>query len=335
MEKLISIIVPVYNVADYLPKCLDSILSQTYKNIEVLLVDDGSTDESGAICESCASRDTRVTVVHQANQGQSGARNFGLERIKGDYVSFIDSDDYISPEMMSVLVSNLERYEADWSMVATSVMFPNRQQKDLHIGDANADGVLVTDGREMLHTLLSSDKWRIGAVWNKLYRREIIGDTRFIQADAEDMEFNYHIFSRTKRAVAVDRLMYFWVRRDDSLMQKPLFHARQLQTHLLCLSYVPAEDARLRGGCLKRIYKNLLSTRYWSGRTEAKAEAWAIIDEVYNETRNEMAHNAFIPKYDRMGFMLACRFPWLYAAFLQACEAAAFVMRRGRFSART
>ena len=112
-NSLISVIVPVYNVEKYLPQCLNSIINQTYKNIEVVLVDDGSTDDSGNICEEYKKNDERIIVVHQKNSGLSAARNVGIEISTGEYITFIDSDDYISPDYIENLYSALEQYSAD------------------------------------------------------------------------------------------------------------------------------------------------------------------------------------------------------------------------------
>lgn len=115
---MISVIVPVYNVEEYLPTCIESILNQTYKDLEILLIDDGSTDNSGRICDEYAKRDNRCIVIHQPNKGVYNARNTGLEHVKGEYISFIDSDDYIHPQMLEILYETLQKEDYDFSMVA-------------------------------------------------------------------------------------------------------------------------------------------------------------------------------------------------------------------------
>ena len=107
MEKLISVIVPVYNVEEYVEKCVLSIINQTYKNLEIILVDDGSTDNSGKICDEIAIKDNRIKVIHKKNGGLSDARNVGIDIAKGDYLGFVDSDDYIDPDMYSILLNNM------------------------------------------------------------------------------------------------------------------------------------------------------------------------------------------------------------------------------------
>ena len=112
-EKLISVIIPVYNVEKYLRRCIDSVINQTYKNLEIIIVDDGSTDNSSNICDEYTNKDSRVKVVHKENGGLSSARNVGIELAKGDLIAFVDSDDYIELEMYEKLKENMDKYDSD------------------------------------------------------------------------------------------------------------------------------------------------------------------------------------------------------------------------------
>ena len=113
MDKLISVIVPIYNVEEYLNECVDSILNQTYKNLEIILVDDGSTDKSGIICDDYAKIDSRIKVIHKKNGGLSDARNVGIDRALGEFIIFIDSDDYIDHSMCEILLAYASKYDVD------------------------------------------------------------------------------------------------------------------------------------------------------------------------------------------------------------------------------
>ena len=115
MDKLISIIIPVYNVSKYLDKCVKSILLQTYSNLEIILVNDGSTDGSGVLCDELKKTDKRICVIHKPNGGLSDARNAGLDIATGDYIGFVDSDDYVEPDMFQILLENAMKYDADVS----------------------------------------------------------------------------------------------------------------------------------------------------------------------------------------------------------------------------
>ena len=112
-KKLITVVVPVYNTGELLRECVDSILAQTYKNLEIILVDDGSTDSSGEICDQYSLKDSRISVYHQKNSGQASARNYALSIARGEYIGFVDSDDYIAPNMYETMVDSLERNDAD------------------------------------------------------------------------------------------------------------------------------------------------------------------------------------------------------------------------------
>lgn len=115
---LISVIVPVYNVERYLDQCMDSLVRQSYINLEIVVVDDGSTDSSGKKCDAWAERDSRIRVIHQANKGLAGARNAGLDVARGDYIGFVDSDDYTLPDMFSTMMRNMQESEADLSIIS-------------------------------------------------------------------------------------------------------------------------------------------------------------------------------------------------------------------------
>ena len=174
---LISVIVTVYNIREYLPKAVDSILSSTYQNLEVLLIDDGSTDGSERICDEYAKKDGRVRVVHQKNGGAYSARNTGLLEAKGDYLTFVDGDDWIEPQMYETLLA------------------------------------AVFEGQELLAKYLEEDEaWLIQtAVWNKLWKRSLSDGLRFPKSLYEDMYFTIRLLAKSKRSVYLDWAMYNYV----------------------------------------------------------------------------------------------------------------------------
>lgn len=185
----VSIVVPIYNVEKYLPACIESILDQAHKNLEIILVDDGSTDDSGKICDKYAKKDSRIKVVHQKNRGQSAARNVGITKATGEYISFIDGDDEIKPEFIEKLLS---AYDADASLAVCGIHYKRLRQK-------NADDVYISKIRprgkkESLKSyilfLLAVDGRMYSSV-NKLYRAEIAKKLRFDEKInfAEDTKF--------------------------------------------------------------------------------------------------------------------------------------------------
>ena len=201
--ELLSVIVPVYDVAPYLHKCVRSILAQTYPAVEAVLVDDGSTDDSGAICDALAAEDGRVRVIHQPNGGLSAARNAGLDAARGAWIGFVDGDDAIEPEMYAVLIGACRRQEADIAACAFNYIFPAYEQP------------LGTSGRETvyehaaaLETLPLEKDLRFEAC-AKVYRRACIGEIRFRPGQVyEDIRFSCLTLLAAKRAVYVDSAMY-------------------------------------------------------------------------------------------------------------------------------
>lgn len=211
MNKLVSIIVPVYNVEEYLPKCLSSIENQTYKNLEIIAVNDGSTDHCGDILDRAAGGDTRYIIVRQENQGPISARNRGLELASGAYVAFVDSDDYIMPTMIEELVSGMETAQADLSIVRAV-----NDEKD-----ASAHGALQElTSEETLRGMFSGSRSLRVTIWNKLYKRELIGNLRLEEGSelAEDILFETRYMSRMEKAVFIDASLYIYVHREGSIL---------------------------------------------------------------------------------------------------------------------
>ena len=180
---LISVIIPVYKVEKFLPKCLDSILGQTYKNLEIILIDDGSTDNSGKICDEYAQKDARIHVIHQENHGLSNARNAGLKIAHGEYIAFVDSDDYIELDMYEYLWKLISKENADVAMCNTCEDEGFHSQKPIDVAYVMGP----------IQKYFEFSDWM--APWNKLYKRELIGDTCFDPTTScgEDELFNFEL----------------------------------------------------------------------------------------------------------------------------------------------
>ncbi len=208
---MISVIVPVYNVEKYLEKCVKSVQKQTYRALEIILVDDGSTDESGKICDELKKKDDRIKVIHQKNQGLSAARNTGLEQAKGEYVAFIDSDDYIEKEMYERMLFALENNSADICMCGYKMV--NEQG---HILMKEIFENKVYRGAEIIETFVLPLKT---AAWNKLIKRESIMDNRFPHGriHGEDLVFFSSYFTEKIKLVTVDYLGYSYVKHSNSI----------------------------------------------------------------------------------------------------------------------
>lgn len=208
MKPLISVIVPVYNVEDYLTKCLDSIACQTYDSFETILVDDGSTDQCPRMCDEYKERDSRFKVIHKSNGGLSTARNTALDIAKGEYVLFVDSDDWLEPNMLEVLASTATETDADIVVCEHYNNTYNTETRSTISRNTYEKKVLVDNDDIFLHILEPSPRIRF-EVWNKLYKREIIGDTRFKEGQIyEDVYFQRVVLKRVKKMVHIDCALY-------------------------------------------------------------------------------------------------------------------------------
>ena len=243
-KPLLSIIVPVYDVENYLQKCIDSILAQTFTDFELILVDDGSPDNCPALCDAAAAKDARIRVIHQKNGGLSAARNAGLDAARGAWIGFVDSDDYIAPEMYETLYKAVQSTGADLALcdyvkvdetgalcTQTHVAVP---QKSL-------------TGRE----LLQKAYWTtVQIACNKLYHRTIFAQLRYpVGKLNEDFFVIPEICLNTQKAVVVPDVLYYYVQRGDSIMGK----SRTLR------HYDAAEAAQHYWNCLveNRVYETL------------------------------------------------------------------------------
>lgn len=207
MSDLISVIIPVYNVKEYLKKSVESVLKQTYRNLEIILVDDGSTDGSADMCDAYAQRDERVIVIHKENQGAASARNAGLDIAKGKYIGFVDSDDYADKTMFEELYSLLKETAADISCCINKRIY--REKWDNEPSEEN----VVLEGRDIL-TSFVDPAYRphiLKAVWDKLYAREIIGNIRFRIGQHEDGDFNTKVLCKTGRVAFCGKVLYYYL----------------------------------------------------------------------------------------------------------------------------
>ena len=185
----ISIIVPVYNVEKYLEKCVKSILNQTFTDFELILVDDGTPDSSGVICDQFAEKDERIKVIHKKNGGLSDARNTGIEVAKGEYIGFVDSDDYIAEDMYELLYTNIVNEEADLSICGIYDVYENKEaQKRIR-------QYMILNKFEAIKVILEAKIVSVHAV-NKLYKKELFTHVRYPVGKITEDCSSYFIYSR-------------------------------------------------------------------------------------------------------------------------------------------
>lgn len=220
---LISVIVPVYRVEAYLDHCIRSIVEQTYANLEILLVDDGSPDSSGEICDAWAAKDSRIRVFHKANAGAGAARNTALDEAAGELIAFVDSDDYLAPDMYRYLYS-LMKDDVDIAECG----FTQTEGDDACFGSEDAQARCFTPLEAMAMHIQQTAFRQL--IWNKLYRREVVGSIRFpVGQKIDDEFFTYQVLGKARQLVHSDRICYAYRQQADSVMHQR-FSLRQVQS---------------------------------------------------------------------------------------------------------
>ena len=214
-QKLISVVMPVYNVEKYLREALDSIVNQSYRNLQIILVDDGSTDHSGIICDEYAAVDDRITVIHQNNAGAGAAKNTGLDHIKGEYLSIIDSDDYIEPDMFEKMIGYMESYQADVVQCLFRNVFVNRKVDRQYL--IKSKDVRKISRNKFLNEYLYDWKYAIFA--NKVFKSSLLKAIRFpVGRKIDDEFFTYKLICNAEYIVNTKDVLYNYRMRKSSVM---------------------------------------------------------------------------------------------------------------------
>lgn len=245
---LISVIVPVYKVEKYLDRCVQSIVDQTYRNLEIILVDDGSPDNCGAMCDAWAEKDSRIKVIHKANGGLSDARNVGMAAATGEYIAFVDSDDWVRPEYVSLLHRALKKYGVP--LAACDFLMTTEE------GDAGAitEPQIDCHGAAQAIEMASNNQGYRSVVWNKLYQRSLLEGEKFpLNRYHEDEFFTYRVMDNAENLAYVNATLYFYFQRAGSIMQS------------VSIKHLDFLDAMLeRQELLKHKYPEL----YWEGKVQ-------------------------------------------------------------------
>lgn len=218
----LSIIVPIYNQHNYLRQCVDSLIGQTFKEFELILVDDGSTDDSGQICDDYAMQDERIRVIHKENGGLSDARNKGIDIATGQYLAFVDSDDYVAKNMYEVLIHTLEEQKADLVVCNCSLIDENGNSTS----DSALQGTLknrVQSGKDIMYSMdeYAENHWLYVVAWNKVYRRELFETLRYPFGKLHEDEFVFHqLYSKCKKVVSIEQPLYYYRRMQGTIMDR-------------------------------------------------------------------------------------------------------------------
>ena len=263
MDDLISIIVPVYNVEQYLNKCINSILSQSYHNLEIILVDDGSTDNCPQICDEYSLKDIRIKVIHKKNGGLSDARNVG--NAKGKYIAFIDSDDYISKYFIEVLYKSLVNNDSDLS--ECDYLNVENDNEEVQIDINNINGLMENyTGNEMLNNLYSNDGVINVIACNKLYKKKLFSDIRYPTGKIhEDEGTTYKLLYKVKKATIIRKKLYYYRNNPNSITRKE-FNIKRLDILDILkdriLFFESHDETELRDKTIKAYLYTLINL-YW------------------------------------------------------------------------
>ena len=254
MNDLISIIIPVYNVEQYIRRCVDSILNQTYKNIEVILVDDGSTDNSGVICEEYKKKDLRVKVIDQKNSGAPTARNCGMDASTGKYIYFVDSDDYIHPQTLEILYNIITQKDTDVSACGYEIVYDNKLEFE-EITDYESR---VISNFDLLKKMVNLPEMTYSQVlWNKLFKREAIGDIRMNPGYViDDFDFVSRVLFKCRSVAVVDKDLYYYYTNPNGVMNSRKYNPKKflaLQAwYDMAATYKKLGDEEMYYKCMKR-----------------------------------------------------------------------------------
>ncbi len=331
MKPLISVIIPVYAVEKYLKRAVDSVLHQTYRNLEIILVDDGSLDACPAICDAYAAKEARVRVIHKANGGLSDARNAGLDIAGGDYIAFLDSDDYYAPFFIEVLYEQIRKTDAEVALCRYEVTEalnaaegPDFAQWLRAYKDGEIDCQTYERGQMLLnqYDALCCDATYFIVAWNKLYKASLWKDVRFPKGKIHEDEATTHrIFDKINRGVYVNMPMYAYFSMPDSITRAK-FNIRRLQwfdalddriAFLLEKEEHEAANAALRAradGAIRYYYPLVKEC------PREKKAAWRLKGYVKNALRisrkGQEPQKGFLRPVTRVGYRLFLVAPGLY-----------------------
>lgn len=309
-EALISVIVPVYNVETYLLRCLGSITSQTYHNLEIILVDDGSTDASGNICDSFSKSESRSLVIHQENHGLWHARNTGQKAAKGDFLMFVDSDDYLHVDAIKVL------YEALVQNPMCGLAMCKYKQTftlDEDVRKADENKIEIWSVEQLLYNYKGA---LCTVVWNKLYRRSLICDIMSREYRiSQDVDYNFRVFLRLKSLVMVDRELYFWVQRSGSATKMKNYWIKRLmtETDIYHRNFVENQTNinTISAFYLRRLYILMVSLKAHVLGTDNKWKAFLQCSEFTKDTWHSYLKCTKIPLFERGGVFVLLYSPRL------------------------
>lgn len=299
-QPLVTVIVPVFNVEHYLRHCVSSILGQTHPELEVLLINDGSADGSGDLCDALAAEDPRIRVIHQSNGGLSFARNVGLDRAAGEFITFVDSDDWLHPEMIETLLALVNDWEAD---VACAGFLRATAEGEAGLATTKPAPARVLDRVQALHELVGLRHVQLTVAWAKLYRTRLWAVLRFPVGRLHEDEFTtYRALHASRRVVVTDKPLYYYRQHGESIMGSKFSVQRgvdSIDAFRERADFFAEEGLReLSTAAYREAFKKYAQLHSWLGRREPELRARLVADmqevlEAIGDDRQPLAFRVF------------------------------------------
>ena len=319
MQPTVSVIVPVYNVEKYLARCVDSITSQTYENLDIILVDDGSTDNSGRICDEYAKKDTRIRVIHQKNKGASAARNCGITAASGNYIGFIDSDDWIDKDMYELLVNTAIEHHADIARCDTYLNYDDGTEKT----NSDYSNVRVLDCVQAIKETVYTDINM--SMCNKLFASYILKAEMFNESliCTEDWELNYRILKKNDTLISayINLPKYHYYMRDGSATHSWSEKAIRDSFELFEKIYeCEKEDVEVFPyACRGYVSHNMpiIKAAILAKKTKSPLFSY-MIDKISGKEKDLLKH--LEPRQAKIRLIAVCHFLWLYKLYIKATK---------------
>lgn len=323
MERLVSVIVNVYNCREYLPTSLESVRQQTYRNLEVILVDDASTDSSGEFCDEFCKQDLRFrTIHHEKNTGVSGPRNTGLRVAKGEYIYFMDSDDYIHERAIERLVDALEKTGLD--LAVFDLAWTHSLTNDTHrpLKELAPERVPT---EQIIFEMLSRVEMKWCATWNKLFKRMLLDGLSFNDYySIQDQDFNIRVYLRVAEVAFVPEILYWYVQNPSSLQRTASLVPKKLyfntKYHFRMLDYLSSkneQEKKYRAWVIDYGYRQMIFRRRQTKGTKYEDDFTGMSKQVLKLTKNEFYSSRYIKLLKKVRFYFYWYFPHFASLYLK------------------
>lgn len=300
-NSMISVIVPVYRVEKYLPRCIDSILAQSFRDFDLILVDDGSPDNCGAICDAYAEKDSRIHVIHQKNAKLSAARNAGIDVAQGEWIALVDSDDWLHKDYLKILISGA--LEDTDLVICDCLITSNDYEEDQDYSQTVFRSISLIE--------VQANHIACSRAWGRIFRRSSVGDLRYISGaePAEDACFNELFYHKDMKFRITDAKLYYFYMRPDSAIHSHFGGKILNAVDPLLEMLEKIEDTEKRKRIILRCYKFVFSARYGEMFTENYSEVCKNCKQILKQLHTYLPE---LESRDRLIMHTFSAFPWLY-----------------------